>query len=95
MCEREVPGGALNLGSTSYPDHGRCGDLALQRKIPTEEPGIESGTLWLVFISSDRSVFCFSLDYNREQCDHLIDQDLEAALKALEGGEQVQFVNKS
>ena len=36
------------------------------------------------------TVFCFSLDYDHDECDHLIDQDLEAALKALEGGEQVQ-----
>jgi hypothetical protein len=27
MCERGVPGGALNLRSTSYRDHGRCGEL--------------------------------------------------------------------
>ena len=30
------------------------------------------------------------MDFDREDCDHLIDQDLEAALKVLEGGEQVQ-----
>ena len=36
------------------------------------------------------TVICCSLDYDHEECDHLIDQDLEAALKALEGGEQVQ-----
>jgi hypothetical protein len=35
MCECGVPGEALNLSSTSYPDHGRCGDLSLQGKIPT------------------------------------------------------------
>jgi hypothetical protein len=29
MCERGVPGGALQLNSTSYPDHGRYGDLPL------------------------------------------------------------------
>jgi hypothetical protein len=40
MCERGVPGGALNLSSTIYPDHDRCGDLSLQGKIPTGEPGI-------------------------------------------------------
>jgi hypothetical protein len=27
MYERGVLGGALNLDSTSYPDHGRYGDL--------------------------------------------------------------------
>jgi hypothetical protein len=30
------------------------------------------------------------LDYDRGVCDHLIDQDLEAALKAIEGDEQVK-----
>jgi hypothetical protein len=29
MCERGVPGEALNLSSTSYPNHGCCGDLPL------------------------------------------------------------------
>jgi hypothetical protein len=53
MCERGVPGGALDLSSTSYPDHGRCGDLPLQGKIPTAEPGIEPGTSWLDVRSSD------------------------------------------
>jgi hypothetical protein len=52
MCERGVPVGALNLSSTSYPDHGRCGYLPLQGKIPTEEPGIEPGISWLVVRSS-------------------------------------------
>jgi hypothetical protein len=37
--ERGVPGGALNVDSTGYPDHGRYGDLPLQGKIPTPEPG--------------------------------------------------------
>jgi hypothetical protein len=41
--ERGVPGGALNLNSTSYPDHGLYGDVPLQGKIPTAEPGIEAG----------------------------------------------------
>jgi hypothetical protein len=53
MCEHAVPGGTLNLSSTSYPDHGRCGDLPLQGKISTTEPGIEPGTSWLVERSSD------------------------------------------
>jgi hypothetical protein len=52
-CERGVPGGALHLNSTSYPDHGRCGDFPLQGKIPTAEPGIEPGTSWLLARSSD------------------------------------------
>jgi hypothetical protein len=41
------------LNSTSYPDHGWYGDLPLQGKIPTAEPGIEPGTSWLVVIRSD------------------------------------------
>jgi hypothetical protein len=40
IYERGVTGGALNLNSTSYPDHGHYGDLSLQEKIPTAEPGI-------------------------------------------------------
>jgi hypothetical protein len=40
----EVLGGALNLNSTNYPDHGHQGDLPLQGKIPMAEPGIEPGT---------------------------------------------------
>jgi hypothetical protein len=32
IYEYEVPGGALNLNSTNYPDHGRHGDLPLQGK---------------------------------------------------------------
>jgi hypothetical protein len=53
MYERGVPGGALNLNSTGYPDHGRYGDLLLQGKIPTAEPGIEPGSSWLLVRSSD------------------------------------------
>jgi hypothetical protein len=53
IYERGVPGGALNLNSTGYPDHGRNGDLSLQGKIPTAEPGIEPRTSWLVVRSSD------------------------------------------
>jgi hypothetical protein len=53
MYERGVPGGALNLNSTGYPDHGRYGDLPLQEKIPTAEPGIEPGTSWLIVRSYD------------------------------------------
>jgi hypothetical protein len=48
-----VPWGVLNLNSTSYPDHGRYGDLPLQGKIPTAEPEIEPGTSWLIVRSSD------------------------------------------
>jgi hypothetical protein len=53
MCEREVPRWALNLNSTDYPDHGRYGDIPLQRKIPTAEPGIEPGTSCLIVRSAD------------------------------------------
>jgi hypothetical protein len=53
MYECGVPGGALNLSPTSYPDHGHCGELPLQGKIPMAEPGIEPGTSWLVVRSSD------------------------------------------
>jgi hypothetical protein len=53
MYERGVPGGALNLNYTDYPDHGRYGDLPLLGKIPTAEPGIEPGTSCLVVRSSD------------------------------------------
>jgi hypothetical protein len=44
IYEYELPGGALNLKSTNYPDLGRQGDLPLQGKIPMAEPGIEPGT---------------------------------------------------
>jgi hypothetical protein len=53
MYERGVPGGALNLNSTGYQDHGCYGDPPLQGKITTAEPGIELGTSWLVVRSSD------------------------------------------
>jgi hypothetical protein len=53
MYERGVPGGALKVNSIGYPDHGRYGDLPLQGKIPTAEPGIEPGTSWLVARISD------------------------------------------
>jgi hypothetical protein len=48
IYERGIPGGALNINSTSFPGHGRYGDLPLQGKIPTAEPGIETGTSWIV-----------------------------------------------
>jgi hypothetical protein len=44
IYEYEVPGGALNLNSTNYPDDGRHGDLPLQGRIPMAEPGIKPGT---------------------------------------------------
>jgi hypothetical protein len=62
MCERGVPEGALNLNSTSYSDHSRYGDLPLQGKISTAEPGIDPGASWLVVRSPDhqatRLVIC-------------------------------------
>jgi hypothetical protein len=39
IYEYGVPGGALNLNSTNYPDHGHH-----QGKIPMVDPGIEPGT---------------------------------------------------
>jgi hypothetical protein len=72
MCERGVPGGALNLSSTSYPDHVRCGVPLLQGKIPTAEPGIEPGTSCLVVRRSDhqatRLVVWQELEYRIEVC---------------------------
>jgi hypothetical protein len=53
MYKRGVPRGALNLNSTDYPDHGRCGYLPVQGRIPMAEPGIEPGTSWLVVRNSD------------------------------------------
>jgi hypothetical protein len=44
IYEYDVPGGALNLKSTNYTDHGRLGDLPLQGKNPMAELGIEPGT---------------------------------------------------
>jgi len=51
--ESEVPGGALNLISTNYPDHGHHGLFPIQGKTHMVEPGIEPGTSWLVVRSSD------------------------------------------
>jgi hypothetical protein len=56
VYERGVTGGALNLNSTRYPDHGRYGNHPLQGKIPTAKPGIEPGSSWLVVRSSDHQV---------------------------------------
>jgi hypothetical protein len=53
IYERRGPGGALNLNSTRYPDHGRYGDFLLQGKIPTAGPVIEPETSWLVVRRSD------------------------------------------
>ena len=43
----------LKPKSTNYPDHGHHGNLSLQGKIPTVEPGMEPGTSWLVVSVSD------------------------------------------
>jgi hypothetical protein len=53
ICECGVPGGALKLSSTGYPDHGHYGDLPLLGKIPTAERGIKPRTSCLVVRSSD------------------------------------------
>jgi hypothetical protein len=53
IYESGIPGWALNLNSTSYPDHVRYGDLPLQEKISTAQPGIEPETSWLVVRSFD------------------------------------------
>ena len=42
--ESEVPGGALNLISTNYPDHGHHGRLPLSGKTHMVQPGIEPGS---------------------------------------------------
>jgi hypothetical protein len=44
MVIYEVPGRALNLSSTNYPEHGHHENLPLQEKIPMVEPGIKTGT---------------------------------------------------
>jgi hypothetical protein len=47
MCERGVPGGALNLSSTSYPDHGRCGENSHGRTgNRTRDLMVSSQKLW-------------------------------------------------
>src|SRR5215475_11522422 len=41
IYEYEVPGGALNLNSTNYPDHGHHGDSSPSgKKFPMVEPKI-------------------------------------------------------
>jgi hypothetical protein len=77
ICERGVPGRALNPSSTSYSDHhGRCGNLPLQGKIPTAEPEIEPGTSWLVVRSSDHKTTrlvgklqCWNVRYRFTTCE--------------------------
>jgi hypothetical protein len=55
MCECGVTGGALNLNCTGYPEHGRYGDIPLERQIPRAEAGIEPEISWLVLRSSDQA----------------------------------------
>jgi hypothetical protein len=60
--ERGIPGGALSLKSTNYPDQGHHGDRPLLGKIPTVGPGIEPGTSCLlagVLTTSPRGWSCF------------------------------------
>jgi hypothetical protein len=44
IYEHEIPGGALTQVLLNYPDHGHHGNLPLQEKITTVEPGIEPRT---------------------------------------------------
>jgi hypothetical protein len=44
IYEYGVPGGALNLNSTNYPDYGHHGDPPLSGKIPMLELAIKPGT---------------------------------------------------
>ena len=51
--EDVVPGGALNLNSTNLPRPWSPWESSPSREIPTVEPGIETGTSWLVVRDSD------------------------------------------
>ena len=51
--EDVVPRGALNLNSTNLPRPWSPRESSPSRKIPTVEPGIETGTSWLVVRDSD------------------------------------------
>jgi hypothetical protein len=44
IYEYGVPGGALNLNSINYPDHGHHGDPTLSEKIPMVELEIKPRT---------------------------------------------------
>jgi hypothetical protein len=74
MYECGVPVRALNLSSASYPDHGRCGDLPLQGKIPTAEQGIESGTSCLTVRSSNHQAarLVITVQYKPNDCTNQI-----------------------
>jgi hypothetical protein len=47
IYEYEVPGGALNLKSTNYPDHGRQGDLPPSGKHPHGRTGNQTRDLMI------------------------------------------------
>jgi hypothetical protein len=51
IYEYEVPGGALNLNSTNYPDDGHHGDPPLVGKIPH---GRARNRTWDLMVSSQK-----------------------------------------
>jgi hypothetical protein len=51
ICEYEVPGWALNLNSTNYPDHGHNGDPPLSGRNPH---GRAANRTWDLMISSQK-----------------------------------------
>ena len=53
MQEDEIPGGALSLNLLTTQTMVTTGNLPLQGKIPTVEPGIEPGTSRLVVRDPD------------------------------------------
>jgi hypothetical protein len=57
IYEYGVPGGALNLNSTTYPDHGHHGDLPLSRK---NHRGRAGNRTWDLMISSQK---CWPLEH--------------------------------
>jgi hypothetical protein len=106
MYEHAVPGRASNLHSTGYPDHGRCGDLLLQEKIPTAEPGIETGTPppsprllpEKMHVSFAREIltartFVFDTEVVKSQCSHVTGQNVPLANTKLTAFEFVQRTN--
>jgi hypothetical protein len=48
IYEYEAPGGALNLNSTNYPDHGHCGEFSFKEKSPWQNQE------WNLMISSQK-----------------------------------------
>jgi hypothetical protein len=51
--EYGVPGGAVNLNSTDYPDHGHHGDPLLSGKNPHAKVGDRTRDPWLVVRNAD------------------------------------------